>query len=131
MRTSKSLSARTTAVLTVVTRKKVSNGLMFSFLGTKQKLIRAPDPRYARFVFTLPTAAIIMVVQSGSLVDTSTAQNLELEYETIQSREITSEVLQVLRTACSLSNKHATLMKTVEWDKSLTLINEINLPRSQ
>ena len=70
-----------------------------------------------------------MVAQSRSSVGTYTPENYELEYETIQIPDNTSEVLQAYSTGRSLSFEHATLMKTVVWDKSLTLINEINLAR--
>ena len=70
-----------------------------------------------------------MVAQSGSSVGTYTPENVELEYENNQSPDITSEVLQAYSTGRSLSYEHATLMKTVEGDKAMTLINETNLAR--
>ena len=57
-------------------------------------------------------------------------ENLELEYETIANQDMASEVCGVYSAGRSLSYEHATLMKTSEWDKAVTLVNEnINLPR--
>ena len=77
----------------------------------------------------LLSTASILVPQSRSSVGTYTPENFELEYETIQSPDNTSEVLQAYSTGRSLSYQHATLTKTVVWGKSLTLINQINLVR--
>ena len=53
-----------------------------------------------------------------------------MEYETIENAEIATEVSGAYGTGRSLSYEHATLMKTVEWDESLILVNEnINLLR--
>lgn len=71
-----------------------------------------------------------MVAHSVSTAGTYTFENLELEYETIQNPYIASEVSGAYNTSSRLYHKHTTLMKIVEWEKSLTLINEnIDLPR--
>ena len=55
---------------------------------------------------------------------------IELEYETIQNQDIATEVSQGYSVGRSLSYEHTTLMKTVEWEKDITLVNEnVNLPR--
>lgn len=122
--------------------QKVSDALMFSIHGTKQKVqlnkILEDHGLYApynmnnnlRYVITFPKASDIMVAQSGSAVAGYTLENLELEYETIESQEVTDEVSSLYTSGRSLSYEHVTLMKTVEWDKGSTLVNEnINLPR--
>ena len=121
--------------------QKVSDGLMFSIHGTKQNIqldmILDNHGLYAPFdmdnnfqcIITLPNVASIMTAQRGPTVGTYTLEKLELEYETIQSADIASEVSQVYGMRHSLSREHATLMKIVEWDKSLMVINEnVNLP---
>ena len=122
--------------------QKVSDGLVFSVNGTTQRLqidkiledhgLYAPFGMNSNFqyIITLPTAASIMTAQGGSSVGTYTLENLELEYESIQNSDIAVEVTGNYSTGRSLSYEHATLMKTVEWDKALTLVNEnVNLPR--
>ena len=53
-----------------------------------------------------------------------------MEYETIENQDITNSTTEGYEIGRSLSFEHVTLMKTTEWDKSSTLINEtINLPR--
>ena len=107
---------------------------MFSIHGTKQniQLDRIHDNHglYTTFdmnnnfqyIITLPTVTSIMIAQGGSTV--------ELEYETIQSAGIASEVSQAYGMGRSLSCEHETLMKIVEWNKSVMLINEnVNLSR--
>ena len=57
-------------------------------------------------------------------------ENLELEYETIENQELANEATEVYELGKSLDFDHVTLMKTTEWDKDTTLVNEpINLPR--
>ena len=115
---------------------------MFSIHGTKQNIqldmildnhgLYAPFDMNNNFqyIITLPTVTSIMTAQRGPTVGTYTLEKLELEYETIQSADIASEVSQAYAMRHSLSREHATLMKIVEWDKSLMVINEnVNLPR--
>ena len=124
--------------------EKVSDGLMFAVCGTKQRL-RVGEGKlldnhglYAPFymnnnfqyILTLPSASSIMTAQGGGSVDTYALENLELEYETILNTDLALEVSGVYSAGRSLSYEHATLMKTSEWDKALTLVNEnVNLPR--
>ena len=83
-----------------------------------------------QYIITLPKASDIMVAQSGSSVGGYNLENLELEYETVENQDLVSEVMSGHEAGRFLSYEHATLMKTTEWDKSSTLINEtINLPR--
>ena len=57
-------------------------------------------------------------------------ENIELEYETIENQELANEATEIYETGKSLDFDHVTLMKTTEWDKDSTLVNEtINLPR--
>ena len=122
--------------------QKVSDGLMFAVNGTKQRLrvgkILDDHGLYAPFymnnnfqyILTLPNAASIMTAQGGSAVGGYVLENLELEYETIANQDMASEVSGVYSAGRSLSYEHATLMKTSECDKTVTLVNEnINLPR--
>ena len=123
---------------------RVNDGLMFSVFGTKQRLrvgggkILDSHGLYAPFymnnnfqyILTLPSASSIMTAQGGESVDTYSLENLELEYETILNTDLALEVSGAYSTGRSLSYEHATLMKTSEWDKALTLVNEnVNLPR--
>ena len=85
-----------------------------------------------QYIITLPTASTIMTAQSGSAVGTSSLENLELEYETVQNPYIAMEVTQGYSTGRSLSYEHTTLMKTTEWGAASTSVNEnINIPESQ
>ena len=71
-----------------------------------------------------------MKAQSGEAVEGYTLENLELEYETIENQDLANEATEIYETGKSLDFNHVTLMKTTEWDKDSTLINEtINLPR--
>ena len=121
---------------------KVSDGLMFSVLGTKQRIklgkILEDHGLYApysminnlQYSITLPSASEIMKAQSGEAVEGYALENLELEYETIENQELANEATEIYETGKSLDFDHVTLMKTTEWDKDSTLINEtINLPR--
>ena len=124
--------------------QKVSDGLMFSVSGAKQRVrigrildnhgLYAPFSMNNNFqyIITLPTASTIMTAQSGSAVGTSSLENLELEYETVQNPYIAMEVTQGYSTGRSLSYEHTTLMKTTEWGAASTSVNEnINIPESQ
>ena len=122
--------------------EKVSDALMFKVHGTKQRIklgkiledhgLSAPYEMINNLVYTikLPAADDIMKAQSGSSVGGYSLENIELEYETIENKTITDEVVSGYEVGRSLSFEHVTLMKTTEWDKDNTLVNEtINLPR--
>jgi hypothetical protein len=122
---------------------KVSDALMFSVYGTKLKIpldrIIADHGLYAPFsmnnnfmyILTLPKASDIMVAQSGEKVGGYTLWNLELEYETIENQSVADEISSMYSTGRSLvSYQHVTLMRTSNWGKDLTIVNEkINLPK--
>ena len=121
---------------------KVSDALMYAVHGTKQRIklgkiledhgLYAPYSMIHNFQYeiTLPSAAEVMKAQSGSAVEGYSLENIELEYETIENQDITNSTTEGYEIGRSLSFEHVTLMKTTEWDKSSTLINEtINLPR--
>lgn len=121
---------------------KVSDGLMFSVIGTKQRIklgkIMDDHGLYAPFsmnnnlqyVITLSKATDIMVAQSNQAVGGYTLENLELEYETIDNQELSDEITSGYASGRSWSYEHVTLMKTTEWDKDTTIVNEnVNLPR--
>ena len=115
---------------------------MFSILGTKQRIklgkILEDHGLYApysmlnnlQYSITLPSASEIMNAQSGEAVEGYSLENIELEYETIENQELANEATEIYETGKSLDFDHVTLMKTTEWDKDSTLVNEtINLPR--
>ena len=120
---------------------EVSDGLMFTVHGTKQKIklgkILEDHGQYTHHsmtnnlqYITLPKATDIMVSQSGQSVGGYTLENLELEYETVENQDLVNDVISGYVAGRSLSYEHATLMRTTEWDKSSTLVNKtINLPR--
>ena len=83
-----------------------------------------------QYVITLPQASNIMKAQSGENVEGYSLENLEMEYETINNPELAAQVSEGYTLGKSLSYKHVTLMKTTNWDKDSTIINEnINIPR--
>ena len=121
---------------------KVSNGLMFTVHGTKQSTklgkILEDHGLYAprsmtnnlQCIITLPNATDIMVAQSGESVGGYTLENIQLESETVENQDLASDVISGYDAGRSLSYEHATLMKTTEWNKDSTTINEtVNLPR--
>ena len=121
---------------------KVPDALMLSVYGSKLKIpldrIIADHGLYAPFrmnnnfmyVVTLPKASDIMMAQSSEKVGGYTLENLELEYETIENQSVADEISSMYSTGRSLSYQHVTLMKTGNWGKDLTIVNEnINLPR--
>ncbi|CAB4015169.1 Hypothetical predicted protein [Paramuricea clavata] len=82
------------------------------------------------YILTLPQADEIMTAQGGEAKGNYKLDNLELEYETIENDTLASEVSRMYSTGRSLSYKHVTLMRTSNWDKDLTIVNEnINIPR--
>ena len=121
---------------------KVSDALMFAVHGTKQRIrlgnilkdhgLYAPYSMINNFQYsiTLPSASDIMKAQSGEAVEGYSLENIELEYETIENQDLANHTTEGYEIGRSLSFEHVTLMKTTEWDKKSTLINEtINLPR--
>ena len=121
---------------------KVSDALMFAVHGTKQRIrlgkiledhgLYAPYSMINNFQYsiTLPSASDIMKAQSGEAVGGYSLENIELEYETIENQDLANHTTESYEIGRSLSFEHVTLMKTTEWDKDSTLINEtINLPR--
>ena len=121
---------------------KVSDALMFAVHGTKQRIrlgkiledhgLYAPYSMINNFQYsiTLPSASDIMKAQSGEAVEGYSLENIELEYETIENQDLANHTTESYEIGRSLSFEHVTLMKTTEWDKDSTLINEtINLPR--
>ena len=121
---------------------KVADALVQSIYGTKLKKpidkIIGDHGLYTPFtmnnnpmyILTLPEADEIMTAQGGQKVEGYKLENLELEYETIENDVLASEVSRMYSTGRSLSYKHVTLMRTSNWDKDLTIVNEnINIPR--
>ena len=121
---------------------KVADVLVQSIYGTKLKKpidkIIGDHGLYTPFtmnnnpmyILTLPEADEIMTAQGGQKVEGYKLENLELEYETIENDSLASEISSMYTTGRSLSYKHVTLMRTSNWDKSLTIVNEnINIPR--
>ena len=94
---------------------KVSDELMFSVHGTKQRIklgkILEDHGLYAphdmtnnlQYIITLPKAADIMVAQSGQSVGGFTLENLELEYETMENQDLVSDVISGYEAGRSLS----------------------------
>ena len=82
------------------------------------------------FVITLPPTNEIMEAQSGQKVQAYTLQNIELEYETIDNSQIAADITKRFMDARLLSFQHVTMLKSIEWDKDTTIVNEtINIPR--
>jgi hypothetical protein len=121
---------------------KVADALVQSIYGTKLKKpidkIIGDHGLYTPFtmnnnpmyILTLPEADEIMTAQGGQKVEGYKLENLELEYETIENDVLASEVSRMDSTGRSLSYKHVTLMRTSNWAKDLTIVNEnINIPR--
>ncbi|CAB4001811.1 Hypothetical predicted protein [Paramuricea clavata] len=121
---------------------KVADGLLHSVYGSKLRKpidkIIADHGLYTPFymnnnpmyILTLPQSDEIMTAQGGEAKGNYKLDNLELEYETIENDALASEVSRMYSTGRSLSYKHVTLMRTSNWDKDLTIVNEnINIPR--
>ena len=121
---------------------KVSDALMFAVHGMKQRIklgkiqedhgLYAPYSMINNFQYSiiLPSASDIMKAQSGEAVGGYSLENIELEYETIENQDLANHTTEGYEIGRSLRFEHVTLMKTTEWDKDSTLINEtINLPR--
>ena len=128
--------------VTVGDAGKVADGLLHSVYGSK---LRKPIDKiigdhglYTPFsmnnnpmyILTLPPSDEIMTAQRGENKGNYKLDNLELEYETIENDSLASEVSGLYSSGRSLSYKHVTLMRTSNWDKDLTIVNEnINIPR--
>ncbi|CAB4031794.1 Hypothetical predicted protein [Paramuricea clavata] len=121
---------------------KVADGLLHSVYGSKLRKpidkIIADHGLYTPFsmnnnpmyILTLPQSDEIITAQGGEAKGNYKLDNLELEYETIENGALASEVSRMYSTGRSLSYKHVTLMRTSNWDKDLTIVNEnINIPR--
>ncbi|CAB4012483.1 Hypothetical predicted protein [Paramuricea clavata] len=121
---------------------KVADALLHSVYGSKLRKpidkIIADHGLYTPFsmnnnpmyILTLPQSDEIMTAQGGEAKGNYKLDNLELEYETIENDTLASEVSRMYSTGRSLSYKHVTLMRTSNWDKDLTIVNEnINIPR--
>ncbi|CAB4002517.1 Hypothetical predicted protein [Paramuricea clavata] len=121
---------------------KVADALLHSVYGSKLRKpidkIIADHGLYTPFsmnnnpmyILTLPQSDEIMTAQGGEAKGNYKLNNLELEYETIENDTLASEVSRMYSTGRSLSYKHVTLMRTSNWDKDLTIVNEnINIPR--
>ena len=81
-------------------------------------------------MITLPSAESIMSAQTGENVDGYTLENLELEYETIDSQELAQEISSKYDLGRSPVYEHITHIKTLNWSKDSTIENEtINFPR--
>ncbi|CAB4005170.1 Hypothetical predicted protein [Paramuricea clavata] len=121
---------------------KVADGLLHGVYGSKLRKpivkIIADHGLYTPFymnnnpmyILTLPQSDEIMTAQGGEAKGNYKLDNLELEYETIENDALAGEVSRMYSTGRSLSYKHVTLMRTSNWDKDLTIVNEnINIPR--
>ena len=121
--------------------QKVSDGLMHTVYGNKQKIrldrIIQDHGLYAPFkmnnnfqyIITLPKSDQILVAQSGETRGDYELKNLQLEYETIDNQGIADAVSAMFTVGRSLSYNHITLFKTPVWDKGVTVVNEnVNTP---
>ncbi|CAB3976964.1 Hypothetical predicted protein [Paramuricea clavata] len=121
---------------------KVADALLHSVYGSKLRKpidkIIADHGLYTPFsmnnnpmyIMTLPQSDEIMTSQGGEAKGNYKLDNLELEYKTIENDALANEVSRMYSTGRSLSYKHVTLMRTSNWDKDLTIVNEnINIPR--
>ena len=71
-----------------------------------------------------------MEAQSGENIDGYSLENLELEYETIRSKDLAVDITKRFMVGRSLSFGHVTLLEPVEWNKDSKIMNEtINIPR--
>ncbi|CAB3993829.1 Hypothetical predicted protein [Paramuricea clavata] len=121
---------------------KLADGLLHSVYGSKLRKpidkIIADHGLYVPFsmnnnpmyILTFSQSDEIMTAQGGEAKGNYKLDNLELEYETIENDTLASEVSRMYSTGRSLSYKHVTLMRTSNWGKDLTIVNEnINIPR--
>ena len=83
-----------------------------------------------RYVITLPSSSEILKVHARQILGNYSLENLQMEYETVDNQDIANQISNLYSLGRSLSSEHLTLMKTVVWSSSSTLINEnINIPR--
>ena len=118
-----------------------SDNLMFKIIGSKIRIklgqilnnhgVYAPNKINSDITYyiKLPSADEIMVAQSGQKIAGYTLENIKLEYETIEDKNLanlaTDEYLD-----CSLFYEHVTQTIKQQWSKDKTLVNlTINIPR--
>ena len=92
----------------------------------------APSQMTSNFRFTikLPPADEVMVAHSGEDLGTYQLENIQLEYESIDNRDIADEVTTSYATGRSLLYDYTSLMKTSIRGKGATQVNEnTNFPR--
>ena len=139
---------------TLAIRKKISKDdaqnddanakIAYDVYGTKQRIHLSKIisdhglysafnlPHWITFDITLPSADEIMEAQSGQKVDGYTLENIELEYETIDKKDLAKEITEKYMVGRTLLFEHVTLLKTIKWDKDATIVNEtINIPRTK
>ena len=81
-------------------------------------------------MITLPSAESIMSAQANEIVDGYTLENLELEYETIDSQDLARESSSKYDLGRSLVYEHITHVKALSWSKDSTIENEtVSFPR--
>ena len=108
---------------------------MFSIYGNKQKIcldkIIHDHSLYAPVsVITLPESNEVMTVEANQTLGSYALQDLQSEYDTIENMDLANEITEKYSTGRSLSYEHITLMKTVVWAATSSLLNEnINIPR--
>ena len=121
---------------------KVSDALIHSVYGSKQRIrldkilsdhgVFAPfrSKLSTTFMITLPSAESIMSAQANEIVDGYTLENLELEYETIDSQDLARESSSKYDLGRSLVYEHITHVKALSWSKDSTIENEtVSFPR--
>ena len=132
-------------ISSLAVRKKISKDdakLVLDIYGTKQRihldkiisdhgLYTAFNlPHILTFIITLPPVNEIMEAQSVQKVQGYTLENIELEYETIDNSQIAVDITKRYMVGRSLSFEHVTMLKSVEWGKDTTIVNETtNIPR--
>ena len=128
--------------VTVGDAAKVADNLLHTVYGSKLKKpidrIMGDHGLYVPFnmnnnqmyILTLPPSDEIVTAQGGEDKGNYRLDNLELEYETIENDRLASEITGQYSSGRSLSYKHITLMRSCNWGRDSTIINEnINIPR--
>ena len=88
-------------------------------------------PHRFTYVIKLSDTADIMEAQSGESVDGYSLENLELEYETIDNKNLANDIKKNYMEGRTLSYEHVSLLRSTVWNKSTTLVNEtINVPKN-
>ena len=73
-----------------------------------------------------------MEAQSGQQIQGYTLENIELEYEIIDNGNLAKKITGRYMAGRTLLFEHVTLLKTLKWDKDVTIVNEtINIPRNK